>query len=338
MKAIVIDEPGRGVDAWKLEHREEPAAPGPGEVLVRMRAASLNYRDLAVAKGAYGGPAKRGLVVLADGAGEVAAVGPGVTALRTGDRVMTAYYPAWREGLYRLEYQSLGVGENDGVLAELVRLPASGLVRIPDALSFEQAASLPCAAVTAWHALFEGPVPLRPGASVLVLGSGGVSIFAAQLALAAGMRVIATSSSAAKRARLEELGVNDVMDHTAPSFGADVRARTGGEGVDLVVEVGGGATLAQSFEATRIGGRIAIIGLLGGVGHAVDPLTILFRDLIVHGVHVGSTGMTERLVRAVAALRIAPVIDQVFELDEAPRALATLAEATHFGKIVVRVA
>ncbi|WP_053238712.1 zinc-dependent alcohol dehydrogenase family protein [Sandaracinus amylolyticus] len=339
MQAVVIGKPGSGVDAWTRVERARPE-PGPGQVLVRMRAASLNYRDLMIARGLYGGPVKEQLVVLSDGAGEIAAVGEGVTTLRVGERVTSAYYPTWRDGPYRAEHESssLGIGHRDGVLAQHVVLPASGVVKMPASLSFEQAATLPCAAVTAWQALFEGAARLLPGERVLVQGTGGVSLFAAQLALASGAHVIATSSSEAKLDRLAALGVRDRV-HTGarPEWHEEVLRITGGEGVDHVLDVGGAATLSRSLQAVRVGGHVAVLGLLGGMGQAIDPLPILFRSVTVEGMHVGSVSMHERLARAVDRLAIQPVVDEVLDLDDAPRALAKLAAGTHFGKIVIRV-
>ncbi len=339
MKSIVIENPGQGVEAWKLEHREVPV-PGPGQVLVRMRAASVNYRDLMIAKGFYGGPAKRGLVVLSDGAGEVAALGTDVQGRTVGERVASAYYPTWQAGPYHPELESsgLGIGQNDGVLAEYALLPARGVVRIPDSLSFEEAATLPCAGVTAWQALFEGASRLLPGSTVLVQGTGGVSLFAAQLARAAGHRVIATSSSDAKRERLRQLGVHESINYRAhPEWSGEVLRLTGGRGADLVVDVGGGATLGQSLAAVSHGGRVAVVGLLGGMGQSIDPLPVLFRTVTLEGLHVGSISMFEHLLRGMAELSTKPVIDRTFDLDDASKALAYMARGEHFGKVVVRI-
>ncbi len=339
MKSIVIGSPGQGVEAWKLEHREVPT-PGPGQVLVRMRAASVNYRDLMIAKGFYGGPPKPGLVVLSDGAGEVAALGPDVEGRTVGERVASSYYPTWKAGPYHpeLEASSLGIGHSDGVLAEYALLPAHGVVRIPDSLSFEAAATLPCAAVTAWQALFEGASRLLPGSTVLVQGTGGVSLFAAQLARAAGHRVIATSSSDAKRARLRELGVEETINYRShPEWSGEALRLTGSQGADLVVDVGGGATLGQSLAAVKNGGRIAVVGLLGGMGQSIDPLPVLFRTVTLEGLHVGSLSMFEHLLRGMERLSVNPVIDRSFELEESSRALAYVARGEHFGKVVVRI-
>jgi len=339
MKAVVIGKAGGGLDAWKLVDREAPS-PAPGQILVRVHAASLNYRDLMIAKGFYGGPIREGIVALSDGAGEVLSVGEGVTRWRVGDRVVGAYYPTWISGAYRADFEAagLGIGQSDGVLAETALFDASGVVAIPKGLDYVRASTLPCAAVTAWQALFEGRSRVEPGSDVVVQGSGGVSLFAAQLAKAAGARVIATTSRNDKVERLRGLGVDDVIVTTThPEWQTVVLERTAGRGADLVIDVGGAQTLARSFQAAKVSGRVAVVGLLGGMGDAVDPLPILFRGITVEGVHVGSVEMLERLVRAIEVSKLEPVVDSVFALDEAPRALAKLASGVQFGKIVVRV-
>lgn len=336
MKAIVLRTPGAGPSAWQLAERPD-LVPGPNQILVRVRAASLNYRDLSVATGFFG-PTKPELIPASDAAGEVVALGAGVTAWRPGDRVMSAFFPRWRDGAMRAEdpQTALGVADRDGVLAQYAVLDAGGAAAIPAGMSFERAATLPCAALTAWHALATGPrVP--PGGSVLVQGTGGVSLFAAQLARAQGLRVIATTSSAAKAARLRELGVSDVVNYREqPEWDAEVVRRTGGAGVDHVIEVGGGGTLPRSLAAVAHGGTVSVIGLLTGMP-PIDPLPILLRAIHVRGVLVGSVAMLEALVRAVTALEIAPVIDDVVPLERAGDALARLARGEHFGKLVVRV-
>jgi NADPH:quinone reductase-like Zn-dependent oxidoreductase len=338
MKAIVIREPGKGVEAWKLADRPEPK-PGPDQVLVRVRAASLNYRDLMAAKNLYGAP-RPDVIALSDGAGEIVALGTGVRRWKVGDRVTAAYYPTWHTGAIRPEHDlsALGVHANDGLLAEYAVLPESGIAKVPSYLSYEAASTLPCAALTAWNALFETPVRVKPGGTVLVQGTGGVSIFAAQFARAEGLRVIATSSSADKRRRLQtELGVSDVIDYRAtPAWHERVLELTGGEGVDQTIDVGGAGTLAQSFQATRYGGAVSVIGLLTGAA-ATDPLPVLFRALRLEGVRVGSTVMFEAMNRALEVLRIAPVIDEVFPIERARDALGKLEAGKHFGKIVIRI-
>ncbi len=269
------------------------------------------------------------------------ALGSEVRGWKVGDRVAAAYYPTWHAGSIKPEHdqESLGIHANDGVLAEYAVLSASGIVRIPSYLSYEAAATLPCAALTAWNALFELPRRVMPGGAVLVQGTGGVSLFAAQLARAEGLRVIATSSSAAKLERLKTtLGVSDVINYReTPAWHERVLELTGGEGVDQVIDVGGAHTLAESFKATKFGGSVSVIGLLGGLGVTIDPLPVLFRALRLEGVRVGSTSMFETMNRAFEALRIEPVIDEVFPLERAAEALAKLDSGKHFGKIVVRV-
>lgn len=338
MKAVVIRHPGKGKDAWALTEKPDPR-PGPGEVIVRMRAASLNYRDLMIARGRYGGPSKEDVVALSDGAGEIVAVGANADRWRVGDRVTSTYFPAWQKGPLReaARARQLGVGSSDGVLAQYAALPASGVVRIPDHLSFEQASTLPCAALTAWNALFE-TTSSQPGETLVVQGTGGVSLFAAQLGLAAGLRVIATSSREAKLARVRALGVADTIDYTAiPEWQDEVLRLTGGAGADHILDVGGGGTLARSLAGVRVGGRISVVGLLTGADLQIDPLPILFRGVRVDGVVVGSVAAHERMNRALERTRLAPVIDEVFSLADAGKALAKLEAAAHFGKIVIAI-
>ncbi len=318
----------------------DAAEPSPAarEILVRVRACSLNYRDLLVAGGTYPG-AKEGLVPLSDGAGEVVAMGAGVTRFAVGDRVAGGFYDRWQGGRLTsaLERTARG-GAIDGMLSELVLLSEEGAVRVPDHLSFEEAATLPCAALTAWNALAEfGAV--RPGETVLTLGTGGVSVFAVQFARTMGARVIATSSSDEKLTRVRELGAAELINYrSVTEWEREAKRLTGKIGVDLVVEVGGPGTFARSMEATRTGGRIAVIGLLSGPGETIDPLMILRRRLDVRGIMVGSTEMFEAMNRAIALHGIRPVIDRVFPFDEARAAYAHMQSAGHFGKIVVSVA
>lgn len=340
MKAIVIDTQGSEA-GWELVERPTPA-PGPGQVLVRVHAASLNYRDLLVlrAGGVYGAPA-HGIVALSDGAGEVVAIGQGVRRWTRGDRVMTAYYPTWHGGAIRPEHDhaSPGAFSNDGVLAEYAIFDEAGIVRAPSYLSYEAASTLPCAALTAWNALFETGTAYRPGGTLLVQGTGGVSLFAAQFALAAGLRVIATSSSEAKLERLRAtLGIADLVDYRArPEWHEVALEATGGAGVDQVIDVGGAQTLTESFKATTFGGTVSVVGMLGGVVEKLDPLPILFRALRVDGVRVGSTRMLESMTEALERIRIHPIVDEVFPLEQATLAMAKLQAGTHFGKIVIRL-
>ncbi|WP_232628290.1 zinc-dependent alcohol dehydrogenase family protein [Methylobacterium sp. Leaf118] len=326
-----------GLGSWTLAQRPTPE-PGRGQVLVRLRAASLNYRDLLIAQGHYPFAVHLDrLIPVSDGAGEVVAVGPGVRRFRGGERVAGIFSQSWLGGAQVADmWQTALGGAIDGVLAEYQLFDEDGLVTLPDGLSFEEGATLPCAAVTAWNALY-GLKPLRAGETVLTLGTGGVSIFAIQFARAAGARVIATSSSDAKLEKARALGAHDTINYrTHPDWEREVRRLTDGVGVDHVVEVGGTGTLPRSIAATRAGGQIGLIGLLAQ-GEAIDPLAILGASCIVRGVAVGSREMFEDMNRAIALHRIAPVIDAVHAFDAAPAALAALAEAAHVGKIVVRI-
>lgn len=325
-----------GIDS--LELRDEPVPrPGPGQVLVRLRAASLNYRDLGVASGrAARGQLPANLVPLSDGAGEVAEVGPGVTRVQPGDRVAGIFMQSWIGGEiepYHVE-SSMG-GAIDGVLAEYVLFDQHGLVRVPDHLSFEQGATLPCAGVTAWNALYGGR-PLQAGETVLVLGTGGVSIFALQFAHAAGARVIATSSSDNKLARAKSLGASGGVNYRQhPDWQGPVQELTGGRGVDHVVEVGGAGTLPRSVEAARLGGQVHLIGVL--TGGEINPTPILRRNLLLRGIYVGSRQMFEAMNRMIALHRITPVIDQIFDFTDAKAAYRHLQSQAHVGKVVIRI-
>jgi len=306
------------------------------DVRVGIRAVSLNFRDLAVARASR----KRPIVIVptSDGAGEVIAVGSAVTRVKVGDRVAAAFFPNWLDGGLRPEHHARALGGSvDGMLAEEVVLPETAWVRVPSRWSFEQAATLPCAGVTAWNALFEAAT-LKAGDRVLVQGTGGVSIFALQLARAAGATVIATSSSAAKRARLESMGASATIDYLEnPNWGDAVREAAGGEGVDVAVEVGGAGTFDQSIKALRFGGTMGLIGVLAGMHGPVNTYAILQKGIRVHGIYVGSVRMFESLVRAIDASGIEPVVDRVFPFDQARAAYEHLASGAHFGKVVIRV-
>jgi NADPH:quinone reductase-like Zn-dependent oxidoreductase len=328
--------PEDGFAALQLVERPAPGAPGPRDVVVRIRAVSLNYRDLAVARAAKK-RAKRS-VPASDGAGEVVAVGERVTRVTVGDRVAAAFFPTWTSGGLSKEHHANALGGSiDGVLAEQVVLPESAWVRVPRHFSFEQASTLPCAGVTAWHALFEA-ASLKPGDTILVQGTGGVSIFALQLARATGAAVIATSSSAAKRARLEQMGAAATLDYRQePKWGDAVRSATGGRGVDVVVEVGGAGTFDESVKALRFGGTMSLLGILAGTAGPIDTYAIFQKNVRVHGIYVGSVVMFEALVRALEASKVEPVIDRVFPFLEARGAYEYLASGAHFGKVVIRL-
>jgi NADPH:quinone reductase-like Zn-dependent oxidoreductase len=336
MKAYRIFS-GRNADALELFERPT-REPGAREVRIRVHAVSLNYRDLMIARGNYPVSTESPPIAVADGAGEVVAVGPKTSRFRVGDRVAATYFADWLDGEPAPQKLAAVPGASmDGLLAEEVVMHEDHLVAVPEHLDFDEAATLPCAGVTAWNALFvEGRV--KPGATVLLLGTGGVSIWALQLAKAAGMRSIITSSSDAKLARARLLGADATINYrSAPEWQDEVLRLTGGRGVDLVVEVGGHGTLERSIAATRTGGTVALVGGVGGLATTLDivPLLVAAKRLI--GIAVGSRAMFEDLNRFVAQARIRPAIDRVFGFDEAREAYAYLESARHLGKVVIRV-
>lgn len=326
-----------GIANLTLVDRPDPQ-PGPGQIVVRVRATSLNYRDLITVK--HGG--LRGLtlplVPLSDGAGEIVGVGDGVTRVGMGDRVAGIFFQNWLAGGPNAAHQASALGGAlDGMLAEQVVLSEDGVVRIPDYMSYEDAATLPCAAVTAWQSMVSLG-NMKAGDTVLILGTGGVSIFALQFAVAAGARSIVTSSSDEKLERASALGATHVINYkTTPEWGKRVLELTDGVGVDQVVEVGGAGTLVQSMEATRVGGMIGLIGILAGTDGEVNPIPVLMKSLRLQGVYVGSREMFEDMNAALTANRIKPVIDKVYPFEEARGALELMESAAHFGKIVVTV-
>jgi NADPH:quinone reductase-like Zn-dependent oxidoreductase len=328
---------GFGVENLEIVELPEPVA-SPGEALVRVRACSLNYRDLAVMRGAYGSNVKPPLIPLSDGAGEVVAIGPDVTRVKPGDRVAATFMQTWLEGAAPDDAQAnsaLG-GAINGMMAEMVCLKADGLVPVPAHLSIEEAAALPCAGVTAWNALFRSG-RIKPGESVLVMGAGGVSTFALQFAKMAGARVVATSSSDARLERLRSMGADHLINYkTTPDWDKPVRQFTAGVGADHVVEVGGAGTLALSSKAVRRGGHIALIGVLAGRGE-FDPRLMMLKSARLQGIYVGSREMFEEMNRAIELARLRPVMDRVFEFAELREALAFLESGAHFGKVCVRL-
>ena len=337
MRAHELDLTKRGPQAVTRVERPMPK-PGPSEVLVQLRAWSLNYRDLLIVNGLYPvATGATGLIPVCDGAGDVVDVGEGVTRLRKGDRVVTSFFQGWVDG--PLTYQAMGTalgGAIDGVLAEYRALSEHGLVKFPDSLAYEAAATLPCAGVTAWHALIESG-KLSSGQTVLVLGTGGVSIFGLQIAKARGARVIVTSSSDEKLARAKSLGADTLINYkTTPQWGDAVLQHTGGAGAHHVLETGGAGTFAQSLQALAIHGQINIIGVLTGLQGNVDFGPVLVKTARVQGIYVGSRAMLERLVQEVVSRRIEPAIDKVFPFDQAVQAYDYLAAARHFGKVVIR--
>jgi NADPH:quinone reductase-like Zn-dependent oxidoreductase len=326
------------VDALVATTRPVPE-PGPGEVLVRVRATSLNFRDIGQMRAASAGTLPEGRIPLSDGAGEIVAVGAGVER-PVDQRVMGNFFQGWVDGPYRAGYgdSALG-GAIDGMLSEYVVLRADCVVEVPDVLTFEEAATLPCAGVTAYNALFRGPRVLQPGDTVLALGTGGVSIFALQLGIAAGATVIVTSSSDEKLARAEALGATGLVNYaTSESWPKDVVRLTEGRGADHVVEVTG--ALDPSLQALAVNGSMSIVGTSFATDDGRTPLTprqILAKNSLVRGVFVGSTAMLAALARVVETCAISPVLDATFPFEEARGAYELMLSRRHFGKIVLTV-
>ncbi len=336
MKAYELQRPGLEGLAQTTRTLKPPAA---DEVQIDVKAASLNYRDLKVAQGGYR-KFEYPLVPVSDGVGEVVAVGAGVTRFSVGDRVATHFHPHWFTNARPTAAETaetLG-GQLDGVLAERVNMPADWLVKVPGYLTDEEAATLPIAALTAWTTLVEDG-HLRAGETVLVEGSGGVSIFAIQFASLLGARVIAISSSDAKLARARELGAAHTINYkTNPDWDQEILRITNGEGVDHVVEVAGGATLSKALKALKSGGQIGVIGFLDGAKTEIDLLTVIGKRARIRGVLVGSRDAFERMNQFLARHQLRPVIDKVFGFDQVRAAFDHLASGKHFGKIAIRVA
>ncbi|MGO9013893.1 MAG: zinc-dependent alcohol dehydrogenase family protein [Dissulfurispiraceae bacterium] len=326
-----------GIDNLVLAERPQPM-PGHGQILVKVRAVSLNYRDLMVVKGIYNPKLPLPLIPFSDGAGDVVAAGDGVSRVRVGDRVAGIFMQTWLGGeVTESKARSALGGGIDGMLAEYVVLHEDGVVHIPAHLSYEEAATLPCAAVTAWHAVIEKGLKL--GGSVLVLGTGGVSLFALQFARLAGAKVIITSSSDEKLTRAQQLGAEECINYKkVPEWDQRVRELTGGTGVDLVVEVGGAGTLPQSLKAVRTGGRISLIGVLTGNTGKINPLPIVMKNIRVEGIFVGSREMFESMNRAINLHQLHPVVDRIFSFEEIGQALRHMESGAHFGKICIRIA
>jgi len=338
MRAFEIAAGSTTLDGLRRCTRPDPA-PSERQILVKVQAASLNFRDLMVARGLYfGGPIAANTIPLSDGAGEVVGVGAGVTRFRTGDRVAGTFFRGWIDGRPPAgPLPSLGAPPADGMLAEYAVLDEQNAVSVPVHLSAEAAATLPCAGVTAWHALIENG-RVVPGDSVLIIGTGGVSIFALQFARLAGARVLAISSSDEKLSRARKLGADEGVNYrNKPEWDAEILRLTNGRGVDHVIEVGGAGTLGRSIAAAAAGGRIQLIGVLTGRGEPPSPYGLMGKQASVQGVFVGSRGQFERMNAAIAIQRLEPVIDRVFGFDEAPAAYHHLEQGAHFGKIVIRI-
>ncbi len=339
MRAYQLPKGGAGIDALVEVDRPIPK-PLYRQVLVKVAACSLNYRDLSIVRGGYRMPVRENLIPLSDGAGEVVEVGPGVMRVKIGDKVAGCFFQRWPGGemnAHEVAASALG-GAIDGMLAEYVVLEDEGVVKVPEHLSVEESATLPCAGVTAWNAIVHH-AKLIAGQTVLLQGTGGVSIFGLQLARAMGITAIITSSSDAKLERAKALGAAFGINYkTTPEWDKAARAFTGGRGVDHVLEVGGASTLTRSFGAIRSGGKISIIGGLSGGAAELNPGLIFSRRANVQGISVGSTEMFEAMNAAIAANRIKPAVDRVFGFDEVQAAFGHMAAGAHFGKIVIRVA
>lgn len=337
MKAYQL-RPGAGISGLRVSNIAEPV-PSPHEVLIKTHAASLNYRDLMYARGDYFGLKDEPLVPLGDGAGEVIAVGSRVTRFKPGDRVTHSYFVDWIDGAPDMRKTASSFGTHiNGALAEAFLAPEDTLVRIPDYLSYAEAATLSCAGTTAWNTLFVDGA-LKPGATVLLQGTGGLSILTLQLAKAAGLRVIITSSNDEKLERARTLGADATINYrTKPEWQDEALRLTDGRGVDLVLDIGGPDTLRRSLGATGVGGTVSVIGRIGGAGeHAVDPLDLIRGLRRLSGIFVGSRAMLEDLMLFLSTTKIHPVIDREFSFADAPLAYDYLQSGRHFGKIVIRV-
>jgi len=326
-----------GLDRLRCIERPTPK-PGPGEVLIRVRAVSLNYRDLLIVQGKYNPRMKLPRVPLSDGAGEIISVGAEVSSWRPGDRVVIPFMPGWLEGeLDRNKAASALGGEIDGMLSEFVVVPANALLCIPEHLSFEQAATLPCAAVTAWNGLFVSG-NLQPGQTLLLQGTGGVSLFGLQFGKLAGATVIMISSSDAKLERARTMGADHVINYRLqPEWEKRVHEITAGRGVDLTLEVGGTGTLSKTLRATCYSGHVGLIGVLSGITGEVEMGHLLHKAITIRGIYVGSRAIFAAMNDVIAQHKLEPVIDRVFSFEESLEAFRHLESARHFGKIVISI-
>jgi NADPH:quinone reductase-like Zn-dependent oxidoreductase len=336
MRAFQIQQ-SFGFENLRLAELPDPS-PGPGQILLRMRAASLNFRDILTVNGLYNPKQPLPLVPCSDGVGEVVDVGPGVSRWKAGDRVATLFSQGWMAGEATVDQlrATLG-GPLEGTLSEMMVLSEEGVVSVPEHLTDTEAATLPCAALTAWSALVErGDV--TAGSTVLVQGTGGVSIFALQFAQLLGARVIVTSSNNDKLVKARKLGAWQEINYLDdPGWGKTARALTGGEGVDHVVEVGGAETLAQSLRAVRVGGHISVIGVLSGVATQINITSLLMQGVRLQGILVGSREGFERMNRAIALHELRPVVDRVFPFEETRDAFEYMASGAHFGKVCIAI-
>ncbi len=334
MRAYEIISNG-GVDALALNERPTPQ-PGVGEILVGMHASSINYRDLSTIEDPVARAIDYPRIPNSDGAGEVLAIGEGVTRFKVGDRVAGCFFQDWIDGgITAAAMASAMGGPVDGVLAEQVVLRETGALHIPTHMSYAEGATLPCAGLTAWNCLIEQG-GLKPGKTALFLGTGGVSIIGLQIAKMMGARAIVTSSSDAKLARASELGADELINYRdTPDWQARVLELTDGIGVDVTIETGGGGTLEKTMEATRIGGTVSLIGVL--TGGTINPTTVMRKSIRLQGVYVGSRRMFEDMNAAFTLNQLHPLIDQVFEFEDARSAYQAMRAAGHFGKLVVKI-
>lgn len=326
-----------GIENLALVEREMPV-PAANEVVVKFHAASLNFRDVMVVKGQYNPRMKLPTVPFSDGAGEVVEVGENVTKWKVGDRACSVVISAWLDGepTAAKSRSAIGAGNFDGVLREYGAFNEEGLVAVPDHLSYEEASTLPCAALTAWNALVVSG-KIKRGDTVLTLGTGGVSVFAVQFAKLFGATVIATSGSDEKLERIKRLGADEIINYkTTPDWDKSVLELTGGIGVDHVIEVGGTGTLPRSVKAVRVGGHIALIGALDMSGE-FNPVPVFMKGIRVQGIFIGSRRMFEEMNTEITARDLKPVIDRTFEFDEAREALTYMESGSHCGKIVVNI-
>ena len=323
-----------GIDNLKPAEKPDPK-PGAGQIVVAMRAASLNYRDLLTVEG-MGGGFPLPLIPFSDGAGEVVAVGSGVTRVKPGDRVCPSFFQTWIDGQVADYSRTSALGGTaQGVLQEKMLVSADGVSKVPDYLSWTEAATLPCAGLTAWRAIAV-EAPIGPGNTVLVQGTGGVSIFALQFAKARGATVIATSSSEDKLKRAKALGADHLINYkTTPEWGKTVRELTGGRGVDVVVEVGGENTFGQSLDAARVGGSVIVIGVLGGFSSPVFLPVLFGKNLRVIGISVGSRAMFDDMTSSMEKWKLKPIVDKTFPVAQVQDALHLMRDKGHFGKICV---
>ena len=336
MRAVRLRAPA-SLDNLTLADLADPGDPGPGEIRVRLAASSLNFHDFAVVAGMI--PTADGRIPMSDGAGTVEAVGEGVTDYKVGDGVVSLFFPGWGDGPSPSMSALTNVpgDSTDGYARDVVVTPQHWFTRTPTGWSAAEAATLTCAGLTAWRALFVDGVTL-PGSTVLVQGSGGVSVFALQFAKAAGARVIATSSSDAKLDRLKALGADELINYKdVPEWGARALELTGGRGVDTVVEIGGAGTLDQSMVATRVGGHVALIGVLTGIVGPVKTALLMSKNLRVQGLTVGSRAQQLAMIAGVEANGIRPILDQHFPLENLADAFRHQAANAHFGKIIVDI-